>query len=100
MADKLPASLRVDDFNRWKVDDLKKYSKRKRTRLIELSVNSWLLPLPYISIVVANVDDLGLVDVDCQTLLTNESNGATYTTGSESSSGGMDARIAAMGVKS
>ena len=30
-------------------------------------------------IVVANVDDLEQVDVDYQTLLTNESNGATYT---------------------
>jgi len=30
MADKLPTSLKMDDFNRWKVDDLKKYSRRKR----------------------------------------------------------------------
>src|SRR6218665_1635699 len=57
-----------------------KKKKENTTQLIELSVNSWLLPLPYISIVVANVDELGRVDhVDCQTLLTNESNGATYT---------------------
>src|SRR6218665_1311538 len=57
-----------------------KKKKENTTQLIELSVNSWLLPLPYISIVVANVDELGQVDhVDCQTLLTNEPNGATYT---------------------
>jgi len=39
MADKLRTSLKTDNFNRWKVDHLKKNYKRQ---LIELSVNSYL----------------------------------------------------------
>ena len=29
MADKLPTALEMDDFNRWKIDDLKKFIKER-----------------------------------------------------------------------
>jgi len=59
----------MDNFNRWKVDDLKKNYKRQ---LIELSVNSWLCFCPtcmslyqqQLPILAANVDDLEQVVVD------------------------------------
>ena len=79
MADKLPVSLKLNYFNRWKVDDLKKYSKRKRSQddrvKRELVTVAFALYQQQLPIVVADVDDLEQVDVDYQTLLMNESNG-------------------------
>src|SRR6218665_1408059 len=79
MADKLNASLRMNDFNRWKVDDLNNILKERGHKTTyrvkrELVTVAFALYQLRLSIVVANVDDLEQVDVDYQTLLTNESN--------------------------
>jgi len=84
MADKLEKSPKMDDFNRWKVEDLKKFIKERGHKTTyrvkrELVAVAFALSQQQLPIVATNVDGVEQVDVDYQTLLTIESNGVTYT---------------------
>ena len=72
MADEFQTSLKMDDFNRWKIDDLKKFIKERGHKTtyqvkrelvaVAFALNQQNLPI------VANVDGLDQSDVDYQTL--------------------------------
>src|SRR6218665_1309067 len=103
MTHKLPASLRVDDFNRWKVDDLKKYSK-KREHNATYRVKRELVAVAF-ALYQHCCCECGRIRASRSCRLPDPTYELIkwcdlHATGSESSSGGMDARIAAMGVKS
>ena len=74
----------MDDFNRWKVDDLRKFIKerghkttyRVKRELVAVAFAIYKQQLP---VVAANVGSVEQGDVDYQALLTIELSGVTYT---------------------